>query len=72
MDYFILDEADRMLDLGFHPDAVKIFEAINSQRNSVNLFATDQSNLNNTIRLFQHRSVQGFDLFSDNALSVLQ
>lgn len=38
--YAILDEADRMLDIGFHDDIVKIFKHISDQRQTLMFSAT--------------------------------
>lgn len=40
VEYFVLDEADRMLDMGFHDDIMKIIEALPKQRQTLLFSAT--------------------------------
>lgn len=40
VEYFVLDEADRMLDMGFHDDIMKIIEALTKQRQTLLFSAT--------------------------------
>ena len=40
VEHFILDEGDRLLDMGFCPDVKAIFEAVNKARNRINFELT--------------------------------
>jgi ATP-dependent RNA helicase RhlE len=57
LQYFVLDEADRMLDMGFMPDVQKIVRLLPKQRQSVFLSATMPPEIQKLASTLLHRHV---------------
>lgn len=56
--YFVLDEADRMLDLGFEPDVRKIASMVRRQRQTVMFSATWPESIQKLASEFLHHPVR--------------
>ena len=54
----VLDEADRMLDMGFHADMEKILQALPKSRQTVMFSATFPPTIEVMSRTYQHRAVR--------------
>jgi ATP-dependent RNA helicase RhlE len=56
--FLILDEADRMLDMGFHPDLTRIVRALNENRQTLMFSATMPPAIANLAKTFMNNPVQ--------------
>ncbi|MCB0762429.1 MAG: DEAD/DEAH box helicase [Flavobacteriales bacterium] len=69
---FILDEADRMLDMGFYQDIIRIVKTINSDRQTLLFSATMPDNIRQLAKQIQKDPVQINIALSKPAEGILQ
>ena len=70
--YLILDEADRMLDMGFHDDILKIIQYLPKQRQNLMFAATMPEEIRKLARKILHQPVELNIAISKPAEKILQ
>lgn len=72
LDVLILDEADRMLDMGFHKDIMRIVDQVGTDRQTLMFSATMPSNIMTLVKTIQKDPVTVKIALSKPAENVLQ
>ncbi len=72
LDVLILDEADRMLDMGFHKDIMRIVDMVGKDRQTLMFSATMPSNIMTLVKTIQKDPVTVKIALSKPAENVLQ